>query len=70
MQDGGGTSSPTRGARARRRRRSAVGAMILAGALIGPLAGPSAAVDTDMSIDITAVDFGSVAVGSSPARCP
>ena len=66
MQDGGGTSSPTRGARARRR-RSVLGATILAVALVGPLAGPSAAVDTDMSIDITAVDFGSIAVGASSA---
>ena len=69
MQDGGGTSSPIRGARARRRRR-AVGATILAVALIGPLAGPSAAVDTDMSIDITAIDFGSSRSGPRPARCP
>ena len=45
----------------------AVGATILAVALVGPLAGPSAAVDTDMSIDITAVDFGSIAVGASSA---
>ena len=64
MHDGGGTSSPTRGARARRR-SSVLGAAILAMALMGPLAGTSAAVDTDMTIDITAIDFGSIAVGSS-----
>lgn len=62
MRNGGGIGSPTRSATARRW-RGALGATVLAGALVGPWATPSSAVETDMSISTTTIDFGTVAVG-------